>query len=118
MKRFLAIYTGTPASMSRWNDLSESERQVRQQAGISAWHAWGEKHKDAILDAGGPLGRTKGVTSAGIADVRNAMTGYTVIRAESHEAAAQLFENHPHFTIFPGDGVDVMECLPIPGLDG
>jgi hypothetical protein len=30
-------------------------------------------------------------------------------------AAAKLFEGHPHFTIFPGDGVEVMEVLPIPG---
>jgi hypothetical protein len=38
----------------------------------------------------------------------------TVVRAASHEDAAKLFEDHPHFTIFPGDGVEVMECLPIP----
>ena len=25
-----------------------------------------------------------------------------VVRAKSHEAAARLFEMHPHFTIFPG----------------
>ena len=30
--------------------------------------------------------------------------------------AAKLFLNHPHFMIFPGDRVEVMECLPIPGL--
>jgi hypothetical protein len=38
-----------------------------------------------------------------------------VVRAESHEAAVKLFENHPHFAIFPGDGVEVMPVLPIPG---
>ena len=43
------------------------------------------------------------------------MAAYTVVQAESHEAAAKLFLNHPHFTIFPGDGVEIMECLPIPG---
>jgi hypothetical protein len=26
-----------------------------------------------------------------------------------------MFVGHPHFTIFPGDGVEVMEVLPIPG---
>jgi hypothetical protein len=24
-------------------------------------------------------------------------------------------EWHPHFTIFPGDSVEIMECLPMPG---
>jgi hypothetical protein len=43
------------------------------------------------------------------------MTGYVIVRAESHEAAAKLFENHPHFSIFPGDSVEIMECLPFPG---
>jgi hypothetical protein len=36
------------------------------------------------------------------------------VRAESHAAAVKLFENHPHFTIFPGESVEVMPILPIP----
>ena len=43
------------------------------------------------------------------------MTGYTVVRADSHESAAKLFEKHPHFTIFPGEAVEIMPVLPIPG---
>jgi hypothetical protein len=26
-----------------------------------------------------------------------------------------MFENHPHFAIFPGEAVEVMPMLPIPG---
>jgi len=113
MKNFLAVYTGT--SMSTWNQLSESERKQREKAGIAAWHAWIEKNKQVIVDTGSPLGKTKAVSRSGIGDTKNNMTGYTVVRAESHEAAARLFEGHPHFAIFPGDSVEVMECLPIPG---
>jgi hypothetical protein len=43
------------------------------------------------------------------------MGAFTVVRAESHEVAAKLFENHPHFVIFPGESVEVMPVLPIPG---
>jgi hypothetical protein len=43
------------------------------------------------------------------------MGAFTVVRAESHEAAAKLFVNHPHFVIFPGESVEVMPVLPIPG---
>jgi len=43
------------------------------------------------------------------------MVGYVLVQAESHEAAAKMFERHPHFTIFPGDSVEIMEVLPIPG---
>jgi hypothetical protein len=117
MPRFLAIYTGAVdgSNAARWNALSEAERQDREQRGMAAWMQWGSVHAAAIVFNGGPLGKTKRVTAQGIADIRNAMTGYTVVEAESHEAAANMFENHPHFAIFPGDGVEVMVELPIPG---
>ena len=115
MKTFLAIYTGTPASMAKWGDLTETERGELQQTGIAAWHAWVEQHKNVIVDVGAPLGKTKSISPSGVADIRNNMTGYTLVKAESHEAAAKLFEHHPHFTIFPGESVEIMECLPIPG---
>lgn len=41
----------------------------------------------------------------------NQLTVFVVVRAPSHEAAAKLFEGHPHFTIFPCDGVEVMPLL-------
>ena len=75
-----------------------------------------EKHQKAIVVDGSPLGKTKRVSASGIADIRNDLAGYVVVQAQSHEAAAKLFENHPHFTISPGDAIEVMECLPIPGM--
>jgi hypothetical protein len=44
------------------------------------------------------------------------MTAWVAVDADSHEAAARMFEGHPHFTIFPGESIEVMECLPIPGM--
>ena len=73
-------------------------------------------HEKAIVDGGTPLGKTKRVTKDGIADVRNNLAAYTIVEAESQEAAAKMFLNHPHFTIFPGDGVEIMECLPLPQM--
>jgi DNA/RNA endonuclease YhcR with UshA esterase domain len=64
---------------------------------------------------GGPLGKTKKIDAKGIADISNQMGAFTVVRAPSQEAAAKLFENHPHFTIFPGESIEVMPVLPIPG---
>lgn len=82
---------------------------------MSAWKAWQENHRAAIVSDGGPLGKTKRITPNGIEDVSNAMGGYVVVHAESHAAAAKLFEGHPHFTIFPGESVEVMPVMPIPG---
>ena len=82
---------------------------------MKAWGDWMGKHQAVIVASGGPLGKTKRVSAKGVADIKNEMTGYVVVKAESHDAAAALFLNHPHFTIFPGVGVEIVEQLPIPG---
>lgn len=116
MKTFLAIYTGTKEAFERsgWNAMDEAQRKQREAEGFQAWMDWGVKHADAIVDQGAPLGKTKRAARDGIADIKNHIAGYVIVRAESHEAAANMFEGHPHFAIFPGDGVEIMECLPIP----
>ena len=116
MKRFLAIYIGTEAALERsqWSKLDEEKRKAREAAGMQAWMAWGAANSAAIIDRGTPLGKTKRASPEGVSDIKNVMAGYVIIQAESHEAAAKLFENHPHFTIFPGDSVEIMECLPLP----
>jgi hypothetical protein len=114
MKNFLAIYLGTQEARSKWDTLSDAERKKRQAAGMEAWMSWGEQNSAAIVDQGAPLGKTKRASSQGIGDIKNGMTGYVIVRAESHAAAAKLFEDHPHFMLFPGDSVEIMECLPMP----
>jgi hypothetical protein len=117
MKRFLAIYIGTEAALERagWNKLDEEKRKALSASGVNAWMEWGVANAAAIVDQGSPLGKTKRASPQGISDIKNNMTGYVIVQAESHEAAARLFENHPHFAIFPGDSVEIMECLPLPG---
>jgi len=113
---YLAVFLGSKTSLKRkaWDALPEAERRAKERDGIAAWTAWAEKHQGAIVSMGGPLGKTKKVTEDGIEDVSNELAVFTLVRAESHEAAAKLFENHPHFTIFPGESVEVMPVLPIP----
>jgi hypothetical protein len=114
---YLAVFLGSKTSPRRaaWDALSEGERRAKEQEGMAAWKAWVEKHHGAIIAMGGPLGKTKRVTQRGIDDVSNQLGAFTVVRAESHDAAAQLFDKHPHFSIFPGDSVEIMPVLSIPG---
>ncbi len=113
---FLAVFLGSKdnARMKAWQALSEDERRAKEREGIAAWGAWVEKHKAAIVEMGGPLGKTKHVSNKGVEDVTNALTAFTVVRSASHEQAARMFEGHPHFTVFPGESIDVMPVLPIP----
>ncbi|MBI5939499.1 MAG: hypothetical protein HY859_03645 [Caulobacterales bacterium] len=111
MKLFLALYMGSMTATTSPADLSEETIA----AGMKAWGDWMTRHADVIVVTGGPLGKTMKASKDGVTSTRNAVTGYVVVKAETHEAATALFIDHPHFTIFPGDSVEVMECLPIPG---
>lgn len=116
MGKYLAIYTGTTTATaaSGWNALSPAERHAREEAGRAAWREWMAANASCIVDVGGPLGKTRRISAQGVAEASNSLTGYVVIEADSHEAAARLFAAHPHFSIFPGEAVEVMPVLPIP----
>jgi hypothetical protein len=113
---FLAIFLGSKTNprAQAFFALPEAERRAKEQEGINAWKAWVEKYQGAIVEMGGPLGKTKKVSAAGISDVSNELGAFTVVRAASHEAAAEMFVNHPHFAVFPGERVEVMPIMPIP----
>jgi hypothetical protein len=117
MKKFLAIYLGSPsdAVMKNWQSLDSETRKEKEKAGIKGWKDW-INNNSSIIDAGSPIGKTKRIDSNGISDTKNLICGYTIVEAESQEAAAKLFINHPHFSVFPGDSVEIMECLPIPEM--
>lgn len=76
--------------------------------------AVGAEARGLYLGSRQPARKTKRAAPEGLTDIKNVMTGYVIIEAESHEAAAKLFEQHPHFAIFPGDSVEIMECTPLP----
>ncbi len=114
---YLAVFLGSKTSPRRaaWEGLAEGERRAKEREGMAAWHAWVAAHQAAIVAMGGPLGKTKKVSHEGVEDTSNHLGAFTVVRADSHEAAAALFVNHPHFAIFPGDSVEIMPVMPVPG---
>ena len=116
MKKFVAIYLGSAEGLAEWKTTDDEERKEREKAGMEGWMKWAKDNEASILDLGSPLGKTKRIDAKGISDTKNEITAYTIVQAESHEAAAELFANHPHFMIFPGQSVEVMECLPLPKM--
>jgi len=115
-KNYLAVFLGTAAETRKWEKLPAKTRKERELAGLKAWHAWVDQHKKSIVYMGAPLGTTKRVDRKGIANTQNDMGAFTVVQADSHTAAAKIFQDHPHFMIFPGKSVEIMECLEIPGM--
>jgi hypothetical protein len=111
MKTFMALYMGSADASGGPPDMAQADIE----RGMAAWGRWMAANADRLVDPGGPLGKTLKASAQGVTEARNAVAGYVVLRAESHEAAARLFEGHPHFSIFPGDSVEIMEVMPIPG---
>jgi hypothetical protein len=113
MKKFMVLYMAPAAAFEKWMRESTPEKQ---KASMGEWMAWMGKHQKAIVDGGNPLGRTIRVDSRGAAQARNDIGGYSIIQAESHEAAAKMFDGtHPHLSM-PGGWVEITEIIPIEGM--
>ncbi|MBZ9701836.1 MULTISPECIES: hypothetical protein [unclassified Mesorhizobium] len=114
MPRFLAVYTMKPEDLARFRSLPKPEQDAIDSVGLQQWTDWEERNAASFPDRGGMVGRTTRVTKDGVADAVNPFCGYIVVEADTIDAAARLFESHPHFTVFPGDGVDIMPFVTDP----
>lgn len=114
MPRFLALYTIQPEDLARFRALPKAEQDRIDSIGLPQWQQWEEKHAARIPDRGGMVGKTLRVSRTGTAPATNSVCGYLIVEAETIEAAAKIFEAHPHITLFPGDGVDLMPFVTEP----
>lgn len=109
--KFLALYM---APTGVFEQMMADSTPEQQKAGMDAWTDWMKAHQESIADMGAPVGATKRVTAGGVADVRNEVGGYSIIEADSHDAAAALFADSPHLHMMPEAFVDVSALLAMP----
>lgn len=115
MKKFLVTYLAPASVVDGWKK-SEPEKRKRDEEKMQGeWKSWMRDHAKVFADAGAGVGRTKRVTGQGTADTRNDIMLYSVVEAESHDAAARTFEGHPHLQI-PQASIEVMEINPLPAM--
>jgi len=108
MKKFLVLYH-TPVA-AREQMAKATPEQAK--AGMDAWMAWSGRSGSAIVDLGAPVAAAAtigGNSRAG--DVG----GYSILQAESIDAAKKLFDGHPHLML-SGASIEVLEFLPMPGM--
>ncbi|RJR14297.1 hypothetical protein C4585_00530 [Candidatus Parcubacteria bacterium] len=110
MKKYFVLYKASPEQFKKWMSTSKEE----QQKGMEAWNAWIEKHKADIVDGGTPLSKVKQVTTKGVTDIHNDIGGYMIVQAESHEAAAKLMQDSPHFSDMEGADAGTIEVMEMP----
>lgn len=110
MGRFLAILNGAA------DENAKAGLTERQQADfLTAWAAWANAHEGALVDPGAPLFRKKRISAQGVEDFEDAKVAYAVVEAETHDAAVQVFSQHPHLSLVAGNSIEVIECPEIPG---
>ena len=113
MKKFMAIYMASGADFERMMKNSTPEQRSK---GMEAWMKWMSDNKASILEGGAPLGKTKRADASGISDTKNSICGYSIVQAETHDAATKLFgRDHPHVQM-PGAWVEILEIMPLPGM--
>lgn len=111
MKYFMAIYMMPVAGLDGWMAKPESERKEAEEKMRSEWDAWTEKYKANIKNSIA-LGKTKRVDAKGASDARNGFMISTYVEAESLDAAAEIFKDHPHLSI-PEATIEIMETRAI-----
>ena len=105
MKKFLVLYR---MDMDAMRKMMETMSKEDQQKGMEEWGKWMQENKSAFADMGGPAGKNWQVTPSGASQMSNDVGGYSVLQAESEEAAAKMLADSPHFHM-PGATMDVME---------
>jgi len=109
MKKFMVLYMA-------FEKMMKNSTPEQQKKGMDAWMKWMNANKTSIVEGGAPLGKTKRVDLNGASNTKNEIGGYSVVQAESHDAATKIFDkDHPHLQM-PGAWLEIIEIMPLPGM--
>ena len=74
------------------------------------FEAWVGGLGDAVVNPGHPLGKSKTVSSSGVSDDggSNPLVGFSVVKADSMDAALEMAKGYPHLEIGTVEVVEMM----------
>lgn len=78
---------------------------------MTKWKAWVGGLGDAVVNPGTPLGKSKTVNSGGVSDGGgpNALTGYSIVEADSMDAALEMAMECPFLDVGTLEVAEVMK---------
>ena len=113
MKKFLVLFMAKESELEKMMKNSTPEQQKQ---GMAAWMKWMDDHKASLVDHGAPLAKTKRVDAKGASDTKNEVCGYSIVQAESADAATKIFgKDQPHLQV-PGAWIEIVEIMQLPGM--
>jgi hypothetical protein len=109
--RFMALYLIPASVLDDWMATDPNDRKAAEAKMMLEWEAWVAAHSASILSTEA-AGKTKSVSSSGLSDIRNDIVMFSIVVADSQEAAAKMFESHPHLQI-PQSSIQIMAVRPM-----
>jgi len=78
---------------------------------MAKWLAWTDGLGDALVNPGVPMGKSKTVSSNGVSDDgrSNRLTGFSIVKADSMDAALKMAKGCPHLEHGTVDVAEAME---------
>ncbi|WP_269937516.1 YciI family protein [Arthrobacter sp. HY1533] len=109
MSKFIYIYNGPATPMDQFTE--------EQSAAVTAeWGAWMGKVGTAMLDAGAPFGARAAVSDDGSDASPGLLQGYSIVEADSLDAAKALADGHPFLS--EGKGRFSLEIFELADMGG
>jgi hypothetical protein len=108
MKKFLVLYRSSISSAERMAKATAEQNK----AVMAAWRAWAERSAASLVELGAPLGDSTVLKGGGTFGF---VGGFSIVQAASVDAAKKIFDGHPHFEN-PGNSIELLEWLPMPGI--
>ncbi len=107
MSKFLFLYRGPAQPMEDFTPEQSAEQ-------MQAWGAWMGKLGPAMVDPGAPFGARAAVGDNGTSPAPSDQNGYTIVEADSLEAARAFTDGHPFLTEGKGRfAVEIFELVPM-----
>lgn len=112
MKTFLIIFrcqTGSERH-NKWLEYSTEEKKSALEIGLSQQENWFRKHEQQVIfNCQGLSPASVFVDAHGVSNSSSLIGKFLIFQAASIEETVEIFRDHPHHTIFPGDGIEIVE---------
>ncbi|HEU5002212.1 MAG TPA: hypothetical protein VFW71_05460 [Actinomycetota bacterium] len=113
MARFIVLYTADPATVQQMMTNLTPEQSA---AGMALWQQWAASCGPALVDLGSPIGPGNHLEGGSVGSSSSQVCGYSIVEADSLEAATALVDGHPHLRSPGTPGMEVLPYLALPGM--
>ncbi len=111
MNKFMVLYQSPVSGSARMDDATPEQME----ASMAEWIAWRDKVGKDKVEFGMPLTAGKHLEGANVTGGSTTVSGYSIIQADSLDAASEMLKDHPHLKT-PGCSIELLEFLSMTGM--